>query len=100
VEEGFLFDRIALHSADISPGDIELASLVESDFANAGLSFGNWAAMSAGETADPVAFDRFVEFAFPDVLIQDFAEGGHRRTSASILEQRRRESSYSEAFPM
>jgi hypothetical protein len=34
--------------------------------------------MSAREAADPVALDRFVEFAFPDVLIQDFAEGGHR----------------------
>jgi hypothetical protein len=79
VKEGFLFDGIALHAANVSPGHVELTSLVESDFTNAGLSFGNWAAMSARETADPVALDWFVEIAFPDVLIQDFMEGGHRR---------------------
>lgn len=88
MEERFLFDGIALDAADVSPRHVQLSTLVEADFADASLSLGNWTAMPAGEAADAIALDGFVENAFPDVLIQDFAKRGQRGTSASILERR------------
>ena len=61
VEEWFLLDGIALGSGNVSPGNVELASAIEADFANAGLSFGNGAAVTAGITAEVIAIQLFPE---------------------------------------
>ena len=61
VEERLLFDGIALHSGGVSPGDVECAAAVEADFADAGLAFGDGAAVAAGKTADAVVVEFFVE---------------------------------------
>ena len=54
VEERLLLDRVALHAADVSPGNIQPSALVEADFADAGLAFGNRAFVAAGITAQPI----------------------------------------------
>jgi hypothetical protein len=75
VKERLLLDRIALHPADVSPRDVELPALVVADFAHPCLAFGDGAAVSTGVATKAVAFNGFVQFAFADILIQDFAEG-------------------------
>jgi hypothetical protein len=79
VEEWFLLDGVALGSGSVSPGDVESAGAVEADFADSGLAFGDGAAVSAGEAADAVVVEFFVEswVGFADSLIEDGAEGGH-----------------------
>jgi hypothetical protein len=69
-----------LHSSGIAPGDVESATAVVANFANAGLAFGNGAAVAAGKTADALVVEFFVErgVRFADSPIQDIAEGGHR----------------------
>src|ERR1700721_2686088 len=49
VEEWLLLDGIALHSGNVTPGNVELAAVIEADFADAGLSIGNGAAVAAGQ---------------------------------------------------
>src|SRR5271154_49853 len=90
VEEWLLLDGIALHSGGVSPRHVEGSAAVVADFADAGLTFGNGAAMTAGETADAVAFEFFVErgLRFADLLVEDVAEGGHG-SAVIILEERR-----------
>ena len=79
VEERLFFDGIALHSGGVSPGNIERAAPIEADFANAGLAFGNGAAVTAGKAADALVVEFFVErrVRYADSLVQDVAEGGH-----------------------
>ena len=54
VEKGLLFDGIALHSGNITPGNVESATAVESNFAHTGLAIGNRAAVAAGVAAHPI----------------------------------------------
>jgi hypothetical protein len=79
VEEWFLFDWVALSSGGVSPGCVERAAAVEADFANAGLAFGNRAAVAAGKAADAVVTEFFVErgISLANFLVEDGAEGGH-----------------------
>jgi hypothetical protein len=78
MEEWFFFYRVTLHSANVAPRHVEGSGPVETDFADSSLTFWNGTAMSTGVAANAIAIDGFVEFAFADVLIEDFAEGGHR----------------------
>jgi hypothetical protein len=78
MEERFLLNGIALHSTDIAPGNIQLASLVEADLAHARLTFRNRATVAARVAANAIALNRLVQVARADVLIQDLAKGGHR----------------------
>ena len=79
VEERFLFDGIALHAGGVSPGNIQCAAAVEADFADAGLTIGDGAAVAAREAANAVAAEMLVKFGigFTDALIHDVAQGGH-----------------------
>jgi hypothetical protein len=79
VEERLFFDGIALCAGGVSPGNVEGAAAVVADFADAGLAFGDGAAVSAGKTADAVIVEFFVEggVGLADFLIEDMAEGGH-----------------------
>jgi hypothetical protein len=87
VEEWLFLDGVALHAGGVSPGDEEFSAAIEADFADAGLAFGNGAAVAAGETADAVVVEFFVErrICLADSLVEDVAQGGHGRTSAIIL---------------
>lgn len=75
MKKWLLLDGIALHSAHISPRNVKLPSLIEADFTHPCLAFCDWATVSTGVAAQPIALDGFVQFAFADILIQDFAEG-------------------------
>ena len=77
MEERLLLDGITLHTGGVSPRDIERATAVVADFADSGLAVGNGAAMAAGEAADPVVVEFFVEsgFGFADSLVEDVAQG-------------------------
>jgi hypothetical protein len=61
VEEWLLFDGIALDSGNVAPGNVELASAIEANFADSGLPFGNGAAVAAGIAAEAIAIQFFPE---------------------------------------
>jgi hypothetical protein len=75
VKEGLFLDGIALNSTHVSPGNIKFSTLVEANFADACLAFCDWTTVTAGKTAEAIALNGFVQFAFADVLIKNFAEG-------------------------
>ena len=79
MEERFLLDRVALGSGGVSPGNVEGAAAVVADFADAGLAFGDGAAVSAGEAAHAVVLKLLVEMGigFDRLIVEDGAEGGH-----------------------
>src|SRR5215475_12756182 len=60
MEEGFLFDRIELKSADIPVGHEQLASAIESDATNAVESIEDDTAVSASEASELAVFQSFV----------------------------------------
>jgi hypothetical protein len=90
VEEWLFLDWIALGSCYVSPGNQQRATVVVADFADARLAFGDGATVSAGEAADAVVLEFFVEagIGFLDLLVEDAAEGAHG-VSASILTLRK-----------
>jgi hypothetical protein len=75
MEEGLLLDGVALHSADVTPRDIERAAAVEPDLADARLTFGDRATMPAGVAANAVAIEFLDEvgIGLSNALIQDVA---------------------------
>ena len=77
VVEWFLLDGVALHSRRVAPGNLQLAPLVEANFADPRLALRNAAAMAAGEAAHPVAVDLFVKFALANLFMNDFAQCTH-----------------------
>ena len=77
VKEWLLFDGVTLGAGSVSPGDKECAAPVVADLADSGLAFGDWATMTTGITAYPVAVEFLVKFAFAHVLVDDIAKGSH-----------------------
>jgi len=75
MEEGFFLNGIALHPSGVSPGDIEFATAIEADPADAGLAVGNWAAVAAGIAADAIVAERLDEgrIGFADSLVENVA---------------------------
>jgi hypothetical protein len=59
VKKRLLFDGITLHSRGVPPRDVELASTIETNFANPGLAFGDGATVPAGKTADAIVTEIF-----------------------------------------
>jgi hypothetical protein len=60
MEKGLLLDGIALHTADVAPGNVQRAALVIADLADSGLTLRNGATMSAGVAANPIAIEFLV----------------------------------------
>src|SRR5258708_3678072 len=75
VEKRLLLDRIALHSAHISPGHVQGSTLVVADLAYSGLSLSNGAAVPARKAANTIPLNRLVEVALSNVLIEDYTRG-------------------------
>jgi hypothetical protein len=94
VEERLLLDGIALSSGDVAPGHVEGSAAVIADFADAGLTFGDGATVSARKTADAIFVELLVEkrVSFADSIIENTAKGGHG-ILASILTLMREEAS-------
>jgi len=87
VKEGLFLDRVALHSPDIAPGNVEDSASVVANFADAWLAIRDGAAVPTGKTAHAVTIKFLVKFAFPDVLVDDVPQGSHTLlpTSANFL---------------
>src|SRR5579872_6143831 len=79
MKERLLLNGIALRSPGISPRNIKNAVAVVAHFADAGLTGQDGTTMSASKAANAVAVEFLVEFPFPNMLIHNFAEGGHRK---------------------
>ena len=77
MKEGLLLDRVALHPSDISPGHIQGAGTVVTNFAHARPTLGYWTTMATRVTADAIAVQLFVKIAFPDLAVNDFSQTGH-----------------------
>src|SRR6266403_3623138 len=78
MKERLLLDGIALHSSNVSPGNVELPAAVVADLTDSRLSLGNWATMPASEAADTVPFDFLVQLALANVLIKNFFQRRQR----------------------
>jgi hypothetical protein len=59
MKEWLLLDGIALHSTDITPGNIERPATVEPNLADSGLSIGNRTAVPARIAAHAIAIELF-----------------------------------------
>ncbi len=79
VEERLLFDRVSLQTSHITPGDTQLASLVEAHLADTAPPITDQAAVGARHTAHGVIWQRFRQLHILDGhFIQDFFHGLHR----------------------
>jgi hypothetical protein len=78
VKERLLLDRVTLGSGSVSPGDVERAAAIVADFADAGLAFGDGAAVAAGEAAHAVVLKLLVKtgISLADSFVENTAEGG------------------------
>jgi len=85
VEERFLLDRVALHSANVSPGDIQSSATVVTNLTNSRLTVWNRAAVAAGVTTDPISVELFVELALTYVFVNNVTEGRHEKPFLSIF---------------
>ena len=85
MEKRLLLNGIALHSADVAPGNVQLTSFVVPDFAHSRLALRYRAAVTAGETADAFTVQFFDQFrsGFADAFVNDLAQSRH--TAVSIL---------------
>jgi hypothetical protein len=77
MEEGFLLDRITLHSANVPPGDIQSSAPVVTNLANSRLTVRNGAAVAAGVTTHTIAIELLVKLALTHVFVNDVTQGGH-----------------------
>jgi hypothetical protein len=77
VKEGLLFDRVALHSPDVAPRNVESSSSVVANLADTRLAIRDGAAVATGETAHAVTVKLLVKFAFADVVVDDIPQGTH-----------------------
>src|SRR5258708_10913390 len=86
VEERLLLDRIALGSGNVSPGNVEGAAAVVTDFADTRLAVGDGAAVAAGEAANPAMVELLVQarIGLMNSFVEETAKGRHE-TSVTIL---------------
>src|SRR3981081_3637842 len=81
VEKRLLLDRVTLNSSDVAVGNIERATVIETNLADTGLSLGNRTAVAAGIAAYSIAIQLFpksrVAFADAGVRSEDVVQCGH-----------------------
>jgi len=79
VKKRLLLDGIALRSGDVAPRHVECSATVIANLANAGLTVGDGATVSAGKTADAIFIEPLVKerIGFADSLIENTAKGRH-----------------------
>ena len=75
MKERFLLDRIALQRSDVALRNIEFASSIESNFADARQAVENDAPMAARETSDAVVVKLLVENALDRTFSKNIFEG-------------------------
>jgi hypothetical protein len=104
VEERLFFDRITLHSGDVSPRSIECAFAIEADFADSWLAFGDRAAVATGVATDAIPIEFLPESGggLADSDVEYVAQRGHWlivRLSASSPSVRGAECQFVERIP-
>jgi hypothetical protein len=77
VEKRLLLDGIALHSADVSPRDIESSAAIVTNLANSRLTVWNRTAVAASVTTHTIAIELFVKLALTHVFVNDVTQGRH-----------------------
>jgi hypothetical protein len=77
MEKRLFLHWVALRASGVAPGNVESPATVVADFADSRLAFGDRTAVSAGEAADPLVAEMFVEsgVGLNDLLVEDSAEG-------------------------
>ena len=75
VEERLLLDRIALHAADIAPGHLQAAALVEAHLADADRADRERAAVAAGHAPQTAVGQLLVELAVARFARQNVSKG-------------------------
>ena len=84
MEEGLLFDGIALNGTYVTVWCVQFAAAVESNLAYAREARPDRAAMSACKAAQPITVNDFIELGFPSVLGELFGNRLHRSTDSII----------------
>lgn len=79
MKEWLFLNRITLYSAHISPRHVESATAIKANFADARVSLGDRATMSARVTAHAIAIKLLnqVGIGLSNAHIEEVAEGGH-----------------------
>jgi hypothetical protein len=72
VKKGLLLDRIALNTADVTPGHVQGATPVETYFAHTRLAFRDGTAVPTGVAPDSFAIERFPQDPLSDVACENF----------------------------
>jgi hypothetical protein len=80
VEKRLLLDGIALGSGHVSPGNVECAAAVVTNFADASLALRDWTTVAAGEAAYPASVELLVKarVGLLNSFVEKTAKGGHR----------------------
>jgi hypothetical protein len=77
VEKWLLFDRVALHSAGVAPGNVQGPAAVVANLADTRLALWDRAAVTTGKTAHAVAIKPLVKFALADIFVNDIPQRRH-----------------------
>src|SRR5262249_52337043 len=79
MEEGLLFDWIALHAADVSPRHQQASALVVADLADADGPVRQGTAVAAGNASQAAVRERFVQFTLSRLVRQHLSQSRHNR---------------------
>jgi hypothetical protein len=77
VEEWLLFDRVALHSTGVAPGNVQDPASVVANLADTWLALWDRATVATGKTAYAVAVKSLVKFALADIFVNDIPQRRH-----------------------
>ena len=77
VKEGFLFDRVTLHAANVPLRDIQAATLIEPHLADPQRALRDRTTVSTGIATDALAIERFVQLTLTGLLLQYLSESSH-----------------------
>jgi hypothetical protein len=81
MKERLLFDRIALHAADVSPRNAQRSAFVEADLAHPDSAVRQGTAVAARVAAQTAVREHVVQRPFPCFVRQDVGQCRHDETS-------------------
>ena len=77
VKKRLFLDGIALHSADISPRDIQRSAAIVTNFTDPRLPVWNRTAVAASVTTHTITIELFVKLALTHVFVNDVTQARH-----------------------
>jgi hypothetical protein len=84
MEEGFLFDGVALQRPDVPPGHPQRAAVIEADLADAAAPGTDEAAVAAGVAFDGPVLTPLNQLAFDRMRVEDGAKRCHALTPRAL----------------